>query len=76
MKVNLELDCTPEEMRRMMGLSDLTPVHDRYLAMVTDAMSGNPIKPEALDAMMRGWAPMGEAGFTLWRQLMDGAAPK
>lgn len=76
MKVNLELDCTPEEMRRMMGLPDLTPVHDRYLAMVTDAMSGNPIKPEALDAMMRGWAPMGEAGFTLWRQLMDGAAPK
>lgn len=76
MKVNLELDCTPEEMRRMMGLPDLTPVHDRYLAMVTDAMSGNPIKPEALDAMMRGWAPMGEAGFTMWRQLMDGAAPK
>lgn len=76
MKVNLELDCTPEEMRRMMGLPDLTPVHDRYLAMVTDAMSGNPIKPEALDAMMRGWAPMGETGFTLWRQLMDGAAPK
>lgn len=76
MKVNVEVDCTPEEMRRLMGLPDLTPIHDRYLALMTDAMSGQAIKPEAVEAMMKGWAPMGEAGFALWRQLVEGAAPK
>lgn len=29
MKVHLEIDCTPEEARRAMGLPDLSPVHDR-----------------------------------------------
>lgn len=76
MKVNVELDCTPEEMRRVMGLPDLTPVHDKYLALVTDAITGQALKPEAVEAMVRSWAPMGEAGFALWRQLVEGDAAK
>ena len=28
MKINVEVDCTPEEARRAMGLPDLTPIHD------------------------------------------------
>jgi hypothetical protein len=71
-KVNVELECTPEEMRRLMGLPDLTPIHDRYVAMMNDAVSGQAIKPEALEAMMRSWAPMGEAGLAMWRQLIEG----
>ena len=76
MKVNVELDCTPEEMRRVMGLPDLTPVHDAYLRLMTDAMSGQAAKPEAVEALMRSWAPMGEAGFAFWRQLVEANAPK
>jgi hypothetical protein len=76
MKVNVELDCTPEEMRRLMGLPDLTPIHDRYVALMTDAMSGQALKPEAVEAMMRSWAPMGEAGLGFWRQLMEAGTPK
>ena len=40
MKFNVEVECSPEEMRRMMGLPDLTPVHDKYIASLTDAMDG------------------------------------
>ncbi|MDE0880583.1 MAG: DUF6489 family protein, partial [Sphingomonas bacterium] len=29
MKVNVEVDCTPEEARRAMGLPDLAPIHER-----------------------------------------------
>lgn len=76
MKVNVELDSTPEEMRRVMGLPDLTPVHDAYLRLMTDAISGQAVKPEAVEAMMRSWAPMGEAGFAFWRQLVEANAPK
>jgi methylated-DNA-[protein]-cysteine S-methyltransferase len=32
MKVKVEVDCTPEEARRFMGLPDLTPVHEAYVA--------------------------------------------
>lgn len=72
MKVNVELDCTPEEMRRLMGLPDLTPLHDKYLAMLAETMDPGAIKPEALDAMMRNWAPMGEASLAMWRRMLEG----
>ena len=76
MKVSIDIELTPEEARRMVGLPDLTPLHDRYLAMMADMMGGAPLKPEALEAMMKSWAPMGDAGLALWRRLLEGAAPK
>jgi hypothetical protein len=38
MKINVEVDCTPEEARRAMGLPDFTPVHDRYIQMMLDSI--------------------------------------
>ena len=72
MKVTVDIDCTPEEARRAVGLPDLTPVHDRYVQLMLDTMSGTAIKPEMLETMMRSWAPMGEAGLSLWRRLLEG----
>ena len=70
MKFNVEVECTPEEARRMMGLPDLTPVHDKYVATLTDAMDG--VMPtEAIEGMIRSWAPMGDAGMNMWRKLFD-----
>jgi hypothetical protein len=73
MKINVEVDCTPEEMRRAMGLPDFTPVHERYVAMVQESMEKG-VNPELVETMMRNWAPMGEAGLTFWRQLFDTSA--
>ncbi|WP_242097298.1 DUF6489 family protein [Sphingomonas sp. CROZ-RG-20F-R02-07] len=73
MKITIDLDCTPEEARRAMGLPDLTPLHERYIAMIGDAMQSG-IKPEAIEAMMRGWAPMGDAGMAMWRRMFEGQA--
>lgn len=70
MKINLEVDCTPEEARRAVGLPDLTPIHDRYISMMMDSMSGS-LKPEMTEALMRSWAPMGEAGMAMWRRLFE-----
>lgn len=70
MKINLEIDCTPEEARRAMGLPDLTSLHDRYLSMMSEAMDGN-VRPEMVESMMRNWAPMGEAGLAMWRRLFE-----
>lgn len=72
MKVTIEIDCTPEEARRMMGLPDMTVLHERYLSMMGEAMEGG-IRPEMLEGLLRSWAPMGEAGLSIWRQIMAGA---
>lgn len=71
MKINVEVDCTPEEARRVMGLPDFTPLHEKYVGTLLDSMDGT-IKPEILEAMMKSWAPMGEAGMNFWRSLFDG----
>jgi hypothetical protein len=71
MKVNVEIDCTPEEARRAMGLPDLTPIHERYVQMMLDTMQSG-VKPEMIEAMMRNWAPMGEASMSMWRRMFEG----
>lgn len=70
MKITLDIDCTPEEARRAMGLPDLSPIHERYVAMIGEAMQTG-IKPEAIEAMMRSWAPMGDAGMAMWRRMFE-----
>ena len=70
MKVTIEVDCTPEEARGVMGLPDLTPLHDRYIAMMQDAMQGS-VPPELLENMVRNWSPMGEAGLGFWKRLFE-----
>lgn len=72
MKINVDVECTPEEARRLMGLPDFTPVHEKYLSIMMESMDGT-VKPETMKALMRSWAPMGEAGLTFWRQLFDGS---
>ena len=38
MKINVEVDCTPEEARRFLGLPDLTALHERYVARMGELM--------------------------------------
>ena len=52
MKINVEVDCTPEEARRFMGLPDLSPVHDRYIAMMMEAIEKQGKPEAAFDAMI------------------------
>lgn len=71
MKVNVEVDCTPEEARRLMGLPDLTPIHDAYVAKMQDMIEGGLLRPEVFENVLKSWAPMGEAGVNFWRRLFE-----
>jgi hypothetical protein len=71
MKINVEIDCTPEEARRAMGLPDFTPVHDRYIQMLLDSMNNGMVSPDMIESMVKGWTPMGEAGMNFWRGMFD-----
>ena len=70
MKINVEVDCTPEEARRLMGLPDLTPIHEAYIAKMQDTVD-NGLRPEMFENMIKNWAPMGEAGIAFWRRLFE-----
>lgn len=70
MKITLDVDCTPEEARRFMGLPDLAPIHDLYLTRMRTAMEQG-VTPDMIRQIMQGWAPMGEAGVALWQQLLE-----
>ena len=76
MKINVEVDCTPEEARRAVGLPDLTPIHEKYIQAVLGAMDVGAMKPELVENMIKNWVPMGDAGIAFWRGLFDQAAGK
>lgn len=70
MNITMNIECSPEEARRLMGLPDLTPLHDVYIDKMRETMSEG-MTPETFEKMMRLWAPMGEAGVNAWRQMLD-----
>jgi hypothetical protein len=70
MKITVDVDCTPEEARRFMGLPDMSAVHEAYVGKMRKMVEEG-VTPDALDAMMRNWMPMGEAGMTMWRAMLD-----
>lgn len=70
MKINVEVDCTPEEARRFMGLPDMSPVHEAYINVMKEAV-GNPTNPEAIQQMFQNWNPVGDAGMNFWRTILD-----
>jgi hypothetical protein len=66
MKVTVDVDCTPEEARRFLGLPDLTPVHQAYVERMTETFS----------ELMKSWGPMSEAGLAMWRQMVENVGGK
>jgi len=70
MKVTMDIECTPEEARRLMGLPDMGPIHDIYLDKLKETMSQG-LTPETMDRMIKTWTPMGEVGMNAWRQMIE-----
>ncbi len=73
MKFNIEADATPEELRRLMGLPDLTGVHDVYLDRMKEMMTKG-LTPEMVEGMVRNWMPGGGASIDFVRDLVGGFA--
>ena len=70
MNISVNIDCTPEEARRLMGLPDMAPVHDLYMGKIREAMTEG-LTPDAIEKLIRAWAPMGDVGMNAWRQLIE-----
>lgn len=70
MKVSVDVDCTPEEARRFLGLPDLTPVHEAYVEKL-QRLTADGLTPDMAAEMMKAWAPMGEAGLSMWTKMFE-----
>ena len=73
MKVNIEIDCSPEEARRFMGLPDVEQANAVYVETIANAMKGVS-SAEQLEQYARQLAPMGQMGLKMFQNFMDGAS--
>ena len=73
MKVNVEVECTPEEARRFLGLPDVSKANDVYVDAVAKAMQGV-TSVEQLQGYVKQLAPMGEMGLKMFQQFMQQGA--
>ncbi len=62
MNIRLDIDCSPEEARRFLGLPDLGPVHDVFVGRLQD-MVARALTPAAADDMVRTWLSAGVQGM-------------
>ena len=54
MKLNVEVDCTPQEARQFMGLPDVQPMQDAVMDRLQQQMVSN-IEKVSPDALMQSW---------------------
>jgi Family of unknown function (DUF6489) len=73
MKVHIELDMTPEEARKMMGLPDVTPLQDKMLAEMERRMTAAMEHTDPSE-IVKTWFALGGQGFEQFqRMLWEGA---
>ena len=71
MKVNIEIDCTPEEARAFMGLPDVSKANSIYIDTMAKAMKGV-TSPDQLQEYAKQLAPMGQVGLKMFQSFMEG----
>ncbi len=62
MKVTIDIDCTPEEARRFLGLPDLDKAHEAAIEAMTARMRDAASEFDA-EALLKSWLPGGVKGL-------------
>lgn len=69
MKFTIEVECTPEEARRFVGLPDVTPINEMLVREMGNRMETN-IQMMAPDQMMKSWFSVGTQAQDAFLKLM------
>ena len=72
MKVNVEVDCTPEEARAFLGLPDVAPLNAHLVAEMKRRMDDNMAAMQP-DELMKTWTSFGVQAQDQFRKLMEAA---
>lgn len=73
MKMNIEVDCTPEEARALLGLPDVTEANAAYVENISKMMNGVS-DLDQLQELGKQIAPMGQMGLQMFQQLIETGA--
>jgi hypothetical protein len=79
MKMTIEVDCSPEEARRFLGLPDVSALNDHLVAEMSKRVDANMqlLNPEEF---MKNWMSFGTGAQEQFRRMMEmglgGAKPK
>ena len=70
MKMTIEVDCTPEEARRFLGLPDVSVLNETLVAEMKKRVEANMslISP---DELMKNWMSFGQGAQEQFRKLME-----
>jgi hypothetical protein len=70
MKVQVEIECTPEEARAFLGLPDVSKANSVYVEAISKAMKGA-ASVDQVQEFAKNIAPMGQVGLKLFQQIME-----
>lgn len=72
MKITIDVDCTPDEARRFLGLPDVAPMQKAMMDEIQRRMTEN-LKAMEPEQLFKTWLPIGLQGWeqlqkAFWRQ--------
>jgi Family of unknown function (DUF6489) len=70
MKMTIEVDCTPEEARRFLGLPDVTALNEHLMQEMQSRMSAN-MSMLSADELVKNWTAFGVGAQEQFRKLME-----
>lgn len=70
MKISVEVDCTPEEARRFMGLPDVSALNDHLVGEMRKRMESN-MAMLSPDELVKNWMTLGAGAQEQFRKLME-----
>jgi len=73
MKINLEVDCTPQEARAFLGLPDVSGLNAHLVGEMKARMDAN-LAMVAPDELMKSWMTFGGQASEQFLKLMTAAA--
>lgn len=73
MKFTVNVECTPEEARRFMGLPDVTPINEKLVDEMGKRMESN-LKMMSGGDLMQSWMSVGTQAQDAFVKLMTSAA--
>jgi hypothetical protein len=73
MRVNVEIDCTPEEARAFLGLPDVAALNEHLVSEMKKRVDAN-LAMAAPEELMKSWMAFGGQASEQFMKLMSAAA--
>nr|WP_298690700.1 DUF6489 family protein [uncultured Dongia sp.] len=80
MKINVDIECSPEEARAFFGLPNVTPMQDAVMEEIQDRVM-SAMKGTDAETLLKTWVPAGVAGLEqmqkmFWQSFGQGGGSK